>query len=238
MTDPRRRTLVSFALLAAFLTAFSFGWYYISSPISAETDDVPPTVRKVLDLNGKIWKKMFRKDHVVTCKPPPPGTPPRVNGDIGLEKPLNLETWRLHASSGSTSVTLTMKDLMALPRSDSSTHFICIEGWSEDISYAGVKFTDFMKAYNLSPMKYVGLVTEDGEYYVSIDIESMEHPQTMLAWEMNGMPLSPENGAPLRLIIPVKYGIKHIKRIGRIFFSDERPPDYWAEQGYDWYAGL
>jgi len=55
---------------------------------------------------------------------------------------------------------------------------------------------------------------------------------------MNGEPLTIEHGAPLRLVIPVKYGIKSIKRIGVIRFTDERPKDFWAEQDYDWYAGL
>ena len=45
-------------------------------------------------------------------------------------------------------------------------------------------------------------------------------------------------GAPLRLIIPVKYGIKNLKQIGAITFTDERPADFWAERGYDYYAGL
>lgn len=44
-------------------------------------------------------------------------------------------------------------------------------------------------------------------------------------------------GASLRLVTTVKYGIKSIKRIGRVTFTDERPPDFWAERGYDWYAG-
>ena len=48
----------------------------------------------------------------------------------------------------------------------------------------------------------------------------------------------PEHGAPLRLATPVKYGIKNIKRIGTIRFTNTRPADYWAERGYDWYAGL
>jgi len=43
--------------------------------------------------------------------------------------------------------------------------------------------------------------------------------------------------APLD-IIPVKYGIKNLKRVGKIKFTTERPKDYWEEQGYDWYAGL
>jgi len=41
----------------------------------------------------------------------------------------------------------------------------------------------------------------------------------------------------LRLVTPVKYGIKHIKRIGRVTFTDERPGDFRAERGYDWYSG-
>jgi DMSO/TMAO reductase YedYZ molybdopterin-dependent catalytic subunit len=64
------------------------------------------------------------------------------------------------------------------------------------------------------------------------------HPQSLLAWEMNGKPLEDRHGAPLRLVMPVKYGIKNIKRIGRIAYTNERPADYWAEQGYDYYSGL
>jgi DMSO/TMAO reductase YedYZ molybdopterin-dependent catalytic subunit len=54
---------------------------------------------------------------------------------------------------------------------------------------------------------------------------------------MNGAPLPPLHGAPLRLAIPVKYGIKNIKRIGVIRLTDIRPADFWGERGYDWYAG-
>jgi DMSO/TMAO reductase YedYZ molybdopterin-dependent catalytic subunit len=84
---------------------------------------------------------------------------------------------------------------------------------------------------------YVGLVTPDKEYYVGIDMPSMIQPQTLLCYEMNGKPLPLDQGYPLRLIIPVKYGIKHLKRIGTIFFSDQKPADFWAERGYDYYAG-
>ena len=55
---------------------------------------------------------------------------------------------------------------------------------------------------------------------------------------MNGLPLEDRHGAPLRLVMPVKYGIKNIKRIGRIEYTDERPADYWFEQGYDYFSGL
>ena len=87
-------------------------------------------------------------------------------------------------------------------------------------------------------MEYVELETPDKKYYVGIDMPSAIHPQTILAYEMNDKPLEPQHGSPLRLVIPVKYGIKNLKRIGKIAFSETRPPDYWAERGYDYYAGF
>ena len=84
----------------------------------------------------------------------------------------------------------------------------------------------------------MGLETPDGQYYVSIDMKSMLSPQTLLAYEMNGFPLTGDHGAPLRLVIPNKYGVKSLKRVGKIIFSDEKLPDYWGEQGYDWFIGL
>src|SRR5207248_5872294 len=84
---------------------------------------------------------------------------------------------------------------------------------------------------------YVQLETPGGGYYVGLDMASALHPQTLLCYEMNGQPLTPDHGAPLRLVATVKYGIKNIKRIGTIRFLDTRPPDYWTERGYDWYSG-
>ena len=84
---------------------------------------------------------------------------------------------------------------------------------------------------------YVSMETRDAAYYVGLDMASALHPQTLLCYEMDGEPLTTDHGAPLRLVIPVKYGIKSLKQIGTIRFTDRRPADYWAERGYDWYAG-
>jgi DMSO/TMAO reductase YedYZ molybdopterin-dependent catalytic subunit len=84
---------------------------------------------------------------------------------------------------------------------------------------------------------YAALETPDREYYVGLDMASSLHSQTLVCYEMDGRPLTPQHGAPLRLVIPVKYGIKSLKRLGTIRFTDERPADYWAGRGYDWYAG-
>jgi DMSO/TMAO reductase YedYZ molybdopterin-dependent catalytic subunit len=170
-----------------------------------------------------------------------------------------VDAWKLGVSSDrdppGRTMTFDLAMIRAMPRTETTALFMCIEGWSDPWRYAGVRFSDFMRFAGVGtrtgkPWKpedsftkadlyrYVGLSTPDREYYVSIDMESMLHSQTVLAYEMNERPLELIHGAPLRLVIPVKYGTKSIKRIGSIVFSDQRPPDLPSEHGDDWYAGL
>ncbi len=152
-----------------------------------------------------------------------------------------------------TGLKLTLENIRSLPRVEMTTELKCIEGWSVIVNWAGCRFSDFAAKYlpptrNGSPpdiskrpqdwVRYVSLVTPDRGYYVGWDMPSIMHPQTLLCYEMNGEPLPLNHGGPLRLVTTTKYGIKQIKRIGRIHFTDERPKDYWAERGYDWYSGL
>ena len=146
---------------------------------------------------------------------------------------------------------LTLDDIKSLPRVEMTTELKCIEGWSTVVNWAGARFSDFIVRFSPATrngsqpdlsragdfVRYVSMVTPDGGYYVGMDMPSILHPQTLLAYEMNGEPLTLQHGAPLRLVTPMKYGIKQIKRIGRISFTDERPTDYWGERGYDWYSG-
>src|SRR5438128_8311767 len=155
-------------------------------------------------------------------------------------------------TSSTDDLKLTLADIQALPRVEMVTELKCIEGWSQVVHWAGARLADFIARYppptrssNPPDVRnrpddlpgYVSLETPDGGYYVGLDMESALHPQTLLCYEMNGQPLTLAHGAPLRLVIPVKYGIKNIKRIGTIRFTNQRPADYWAEQGYDWYSG-
>jgi Oxidoreductase molybdopterin binding domain len=156
------------------------------------------------------------------------------------------------ATNNETDLTLTLAEIKQLPRVEMVTQLKCIEGWSVIVRWAGARLADLIAKYppltrsGSDPdvmrrpddlVGYVSLETPDSEYYVGIDMESALHPQTLLCYEMNGQPLSLKHGAPLRLVIPVKYGIKNIKRIGKITYTDKRPADYWAERGYDWYSG-
>jgi DMSO/TMAO reductase YedYZ molybdopterin-dependent catalytic subunit len=182
-------------------------------------------------------------------------SPKRVNGYHGIQEEIDLAKWQLRVgglAGRSDDLVLTMDDIRALPCTEMTTELKCIEGWSVIVNWAGVRFSDFAAAYGPKTISgappdianraddllpYVSLVTPDTKYYVGWDTPSIMHPQTLLAYEMNGQPLLPDHGAPLRLASPTKYGIKQIKRIGRIEFTAERPADFWAESGYDWYSG-
>lgn len=240
--DLRKRVILALGALVFFLFIIILSFIFIRT---STRDEAYTIHRKAFHFNEKLWSNLFSKDNLsVKKKTPPEGKAPRVNGLIGLKSPLNLTHYRIKIESGERKFSLTITDFYLLPKVGYTTDFRCIEGWSEETQYAGARFSDFMDFSNVGKkadgtfFKYVALETPDRKYYVSIDMESMLHPQTVLAYEMNLAPLKLENGAPLRLIIPVKYGIKSLKRIGRIYFSDTRPPDYWAQRGYDWYSGL
>lgn len=162
------------------------------------------------------------------------------NNYHGATPEIDLAAWRL--SYGDQKISL--EELKTLPEVSLTTELKCVEGWSAIVTWSGCRFADFAKKYPPpAGSKYVHLRSEpegfeDEWYYVGLDIESALHPQTLLAWGMNGQPLTAEHGAPLRLAIPIKYGIKNIKLITHLSYETQRPPDYWAEQGYDYYAGL
>lgn len=164
---------------------------------------------------------------------------PRVNGRVGLE---GEEEWSLTlVDAGGHSIPLKLEDIQSLPKAEMITELKCIEGWSRIIKWGGARFADFAAKYapqQTDPNDYVALETPDKLYYVGLDMPSAMHPQTLLCYEMNGAELEWEHGYPLRLVMPIKYGIKNLKRIGRIQFTKTRPRDYWAERGYDWYSGF
>jgi DMSO/TMAO reductase YedYZ molybdopterin-dependent catalytic subunit len=240
-----KRTFLSFfffILLAAAGTAIWF-WLIRQPPEGGNLGGIQQPLRKVLMANEKIFGKVFDPEHLVKSYPVSAAVRNvRVNGAIGMKGEFDPSRWNLQLirKSGDT-LHITLADIRKLPKTEIIYNFKCIEGWSQITWWGGVKFSDFVDYFHLrdeSALRYVGMRTPDGEYYVGIDMPSAMQRQTLLCYEMNRQPLPLNQGYPLRLIIPVKYGIKSIKRIGTIFFSDERPPDYWAERGYDYYAGL
>jgi DMSO/TMAO reductase YedYZ molybdopterin-dependent catalytic subunit len=250
----------SFVWAAGYMAAVYGGVKWLSS--RHQIDGTPWPLRRGLEFNEGFWGDAVNPDRPARTYTPDQVTETRLNETIGMVDDYDVDSWTLQVEGvfGKTDpVSLTIADIKSLPSFEMITEFCCIEGWSMIQRWKGVRLRDFMAKYPPNTISgsnpdvhgkpddlvpYVGMSTPptddapDGGYYVGLDMPSARHVQTMLCYEMNGKPLELEHGAPLRLVIPVKYGIKNIKRIGKIVYTDKKPRDYWAEQGYDWFAGL
>jgi len=161
-----------------------------------------------------------------------------------------IPDWRLEVEglASGKKETLAIGDLLSRFRPhEQITRLCCVEGWSAIGWWGGLRFADFLEAYPPAPgAKWAKLessvnLDSDGDedpYFVSIDLGTARHPQSLLATQQDGRPLSVEHGAPLRLLAPMKLGLKNIKAITKIVYSSAEPPDYWNLQGYSKYDGL
>lgn len=135
---------------------------------------------------------------------------------------------------------LSLKDIQQLPRTSMTIRHICVEGWSAIVQWGGVRLRDLLSLVQpKATARFVYFKSADG-YYESWDIASSLHPQTLMAYQKNGQPLSADNGAPIRLASPIKLGYKQSKWITRITVVNHLTPSrgYWEDQGYEWFAGL
>lgn len=234
----RSRSRRSFLTGAAGVLVAGGFWRWVQTQ---DTDNgIPSVLRDQLERNESIWSNLPARsapEYEIAD-----ASPIQLNGRIGIREEVDLDSWscRVEGPDGELLDVLDISAFEALPQRDLVIEHKCIEGWSSIVHWRGARFSDFHARYadQVGDVPYVGLATPDGEYYVGWDMEAILHPQTLLALQEHGEPLSQAHGAPLRLATPNKYGIKTIKRIGVIRYSHERPADYWAERSYDWYAGL
>lgn len=136
-------------------------------------------------------------------------------------------------------LTLSLADLQLLPRARTRVRHHCVEGWSAVASWDGVRLAEIARIAGVDPRaRYVEFRSFDSGYWSSWDIESALHPQTLLAYGMNGHPLQVEYGAPLRLYSAVKLGYKMVKYLTEVSFLPFRTGGYWEDRGYEWFAGV
>ena len=228
-----RRGFLTAGIATAGMVA---GWKWLNS--RPQEDGLPWPLRRMLGINERIAEGYFSTARLSPTFSQRQVRPLRLNGNLGLDPSFDPASWQLRIEGAARPATLSMNDVRALPRHEQITEFRCIEGWSVIVHWTGARLADLMARFPpAQKTRFVSLETPDRGYYVGLDMASAVHPQTLLAYELNGEPLTRDHGAPLRLAIPVKYGIKNIKRIGTIRYTDVRPADFWAERGYDWYAG-
>ena len=247
----RRMTRRGLAIGGAAVLGGFGAWKWLGS--RSRDGMLPWPLRRILELNEKAALATFDPARKSREYPGSIARMPKLNTDYGVDVALDPAAYRLKVEGPAGSKTLTMAEVKALPRVVVTTELRCVEGWSEVVTWGGARLADLASATGLARrsgrrgdpladradlLPYVALTTPNGGYFVALDAPSAFHPQTLLCYEMDGEPLQKHRGAPLRLAIPLKYGIKSLKQIGTIRFTDSRPADYWASKGYDWYAGF
>ena len=177
-------------------------------------------------------------------------TPLKNNYNGATPDPGYISGWNLTIDGldSGLSISFDIRNLMTrFSVHEQITRLVCVEGWSAIAWWAGLRFDDLLRAYPpMSQAKWARVessVNLDNSgnpdpYFMSIDLATARHPQTLLATHFNGQPLTVDHGAPLRLLVPVKLGLKNVKAITRITYSAEEPRDYWAERGYSHYDGI
>ncbi len=234
MSQMTRRSL----LWAAGSVALGYGaWRWLVG--SPQEHRIVSPLRRGLELNEKLWGRVIGPQGLTPTFDRNAIQAIRTNGRVGLRTTDALvESMTLVLGDGRTQE-IAYADIQAIGMQSMVVEFKCVEGWSRILEFEGVPLADFFKRYASGEKPiYVSMESPGREYMVGLDWASCIHPQSLLCFRMNGEPLRPENGHPMRLAMPIKYGYKQIKNIAVIRVTDLRPADYWAQRGYDWYAGL
>ncbi|MEO5324191.1 molybdopterin-binding protein [Mesorhizobium sp. CC13] len=163
--------------------------------------------------------------------------------------------WRLEVTGlVERPLSLTRQQLMNMPARTQITRHDCVEGWSCIAKWTGVPLALVLDAAVVKPTaRYVvfhcldtieNSLSGEVKYYGSIDLIDARHPQTILAYAVNGKPLPVENGAPLRARVERQLGYKMPKYLKGIELVDSFAAmglgkgGYWEDRGYDWYGGI
>jgi len=157
----------------------------------------------------------------------------------------NFQNWRLTVDGlVAHPFTFALDDLKGLPSHSQITMHICEEGWSYIAEWTGVRLSYLLNLVGAQPQaKYVVFHPFD-KNWDSLDMADALHPQTLLAYAMNGDPLPTQHGAPLRLRVTRQIGYKSVKYLSRITVTDTLKNignglgSVSPDLGYSWYAGI
>ena len=207
-------------------------------------------LNRALRVDDDVAEALYSRHRTVPTYTKSQITPLKNNYNGATPDPEYIAGWHLTLDglASGVSVTLDIRSLMTrFSIHEQITRLVCVEGWSAIAWWAGLRFDDLLRAYPpMSPAKWARVessVNLDASgnpdpYFMSLDLATARHPQTLLATHFSGQPLTVDHGAPLRLLVPVKLGLKNVKAITKITYSAEEPKDYWAERGYSRYDGI
>jgi DMSO/TMAO reductase YedYZ molybdopterin-dependent catalytic subunit len=220
----------------------------ITGALLSGCDANPRQALPLLDLaeraNERVESGLFRHEamnHVSPNAPVAGSSFPKyfISKTVPVWDPAANGAWRLEVSGAvRRPLSLSLDELMKLPRVTQKVDHFCVEGWNARATWSGVRVSDLAReAGATDDAHYVDFAGFDKGYHESWDMKSAMHPQTLIAYGMDGYLLTPAHGAPARLHSPVKLGYKNTKYLTRVVFMPVRNGGYWSDQGYEWYGG-
>jgi len=207
-------------------------------------------LNKALRMDDDVAEALYSRNRMVPTYTKSQVTPLKNNYNGATPDPGYISGWNLTLDglASGLRISLDIRNLMTrFSVHEQITRLVCVEGWSAIAWWAGLRFDDLLRAFPpKSQAKWARVessVNLDASgnldpYFASIDLATAHHPQTLLVTHLSGQPLTVEHGAPIRLLVPVKLGLKNVKAITRITYSAEEPRDYWAKYGYSSYDGI
>jgi DMSO/TMAO reductase YedYZ molybdopterin-dependent catalytic subunit len=132
-------------------------------------------------------------------------------------------------------ITLTIDDILRQPAVTEKRFYQCVTGWTvPDATWTGIPLSTLLdKVRPQAGAHAVKFYSFDGVYTESLTMDQARHPDVLIAYKLQGKPLSQEQGAPVRLVVPGMYGYKFIKWVNRIELIPKPIDGYWEQNGYD-----
>ena len=149
---------------------------------------------------------------------------------------ISLDAWALEVSGEvENPFKLDWNHLMQLPKTVSVSEFDCVTGWTRlNNRWEGVRFGEIAKlARPTVKAKYATIACYGTPAYTtSLPLDYLLRDDVLFAYNLDGKPLEPEHGGPLRLVVPGKYGYKSAKWVRQVRFTETQELGFWESQGY------
>lgn len=147
---------------------------------------------------------------------------------------INKDNYKLHVRGlAEKPLVYSLRNIKEMPFSSVSSRLLSVSGWSVRAVWEGVLWRDFIRLVNLLPQaNHATFISVDGGYDTTISLDDLDHPRVMLVYRVEGEPLEPEYGGPLRMVVPNLYGYKSAKWLGTIEFCDSMRGGFWEDRGY------
>jgi DMSO/TMAO reductase YedYZ molybdopterin-dependent catalytic subunit len=144
--------------------------------------------------------------------------------------------WRLDVDGlADAPYTVGYDELLQMPAVNLTKDFQCVTGWRVPrVPWKGVRLADVIeRAAPQAAVTAVEFESFDGAYTETLTLEQARRDDVIVAYELDGKPISPAHGGPVRLYVAPMYGYKSLKWLQRITLVATPEPGYWEKQGYD-----